>query len=111
LGIAVIEYHPVEHTVDDVSDGTAEDKPERKNHSGRGFLLDEVSQVPGDADNGYQPEYAQNGFTPFTAPEFHPESHSVVLDKVDLEPVPEDTEFIPDHHVRLDPDLHDLVDN
>ena len=108
LGITVIEYHPVEHTVNDITDGSAEYQGAGEHDSRRRLLLQQMENIPPDKRNGHYPEQTQHDFSPLST-KLHPESHTIVLDEMNLKPISDDSKLIPDHHMRLYPDLHGLV--
>ena len=100
----------VKQAVDDVAQGARCDQRDADEHAELGAFFREVKQRVKQGDHGQNSENAQQGLDD-AAVAHHAESHAVVLDEQQLEPVAKQGNLLPDGHVRLDPDLEDLVEN
>ena len=112
------EDQPVEQAVDDVAEGAGGDERQADEGAGghRRALVVAAPPLhqPGDPhrqdDEQDDPERRQ-GILAEDAAERHPESHPLVLDEQDLEPVAEHAEVLADGHAGLHQDFDDLVDD
>ena len=109
LIMAVTENQSVEKTVEDVPDGSAENQGEGEHDPKRCVLSYQFQNVPPDGSDSGDSEQAQYRLSPLAVAQFHTESHSVVFDKQDFEPIAEDAEFFSEHHVGFNPHLDGLV--
>ena len=108
----------VEQTVQDVAQraGRDEGKPHQDAGGNRlgGFIAfgrttaGQLSNPPAEEAEEADPEERQEEF-PYCAAEFHAESHPLVLNKEDAEPVSDNMETSADGQIYLDQDLDDLV--
>ena len=110
LGVgAFAENAPVKDAIDDVAYGSRSDERNAEQHAELGVFPRQANQNPKQGDNGHNPENAQGQFQE-TAAAKPAESHAVVLDEQQIEPTPDDRDFLPEGHTRLDPNLEDLVE-
>ena len=106
------EHQSVEQAVDDVAEGAGRNQRQTHQHARRNrfFPLQQPGNPAGQDTEQDDPERREGVLADDTA-ERHAESHPLVLDEQDLEPVAEHVEVLPDGHVRLDQDFDDLVDD
>ena len=105
----IIPYNPVEQAVNDIPHGSCGDQcksdrdPER-----RVRLLQKPVYPPHKKTEQQYPEQGEQEFACRTA-ELHAEGHALVLYEINLEPVTEDMDTVPDGHIGLYEYLDDLV--
>ena len=105
------EYHAVEQAVDDVAECTCRNQRQPHQNAGRSRpFADQAGDPPAQYGTQADAEERKQQF-PDSPAELHAESHALVLDEEDLEPVPQDIEMLSDRHVGLDQDLDDLVND
>ena len=107
---ALAEDAAVEHAVDDVAHGARGDEGDAEQHAEFGVFLREADQHPEEGNDGHDPKEAQRQLQDAATPQ-PSEGHAVVLDEQQLEPVPDDGDLLPQGHIRLDPNLEDLVEH
>ena len=101
---AFIEDHPVEHTVDNIAQGSGQYQRNANNKPRFCIAFDTSVQEPADDGHSQNAESGQKDLTH----NLHTESHTVVLHKKDVKPVCHPDAFMP-KHVCLDPYLYALV--
>ncbi len=112
------EDQPIEQAVDDVAEGAGGDERQADEDAGgdRSPLvgaappLQQLGNPNRQDDEQDHPEGGQ-GILAEDPAERHPESHPLVLDEQDLEPVAEHVDVLTDGHTRLDQDFDNLVDD
>ena len=123
---SIAENHTVEKTVDDVAESTGRYQCQANQHSGRNnrltvreksqgaFIILGLPHKRGDPPAKHTgedyPEKRQQELSDCPS-EFHPESHSLILDEENLKPISDDVEMFTQLHVRLDQNLDDLVND
>lgn len=103
---AFVEQHAIEHTVDNVSQGSRQDQRHTDDKSGLHALLHELVQKPANDRDCSNAEQGQEQFGEY----FHTESHTTILGKVYIEPIRNPDTLMP-VHVGLYPNLDNLVYN
>ena len=68
------------------------------------FDFNEMAKINGNGDHGHDPEKAENHFA-VVAGKIETESHTVIFDKLDDEPVAYDVDVLVQQHVSFDDDL------
>jgi len=106
---ALAEDATIEHAVDDVAHGSRGDKGDAEHHAEFGVFLREADQHPEEGYDGHDPKEAQCQFQEAAAAQ-PTEGHAVVLDEQQLEPASDDRNLLSKGHIRLDPNLEDLVE-
>jgi hypothetical protein len=104
---AFIKDEAVKGAVDHIAYCTGEDEREGNNGQSGRILALKDSDVPSDTNDGYDPEKAENQFSPLPA-KFQAEGHSIVFGEVNDEPIGH-AEFLTERHMGLDPKLNALV--
>ena len=106
----VMKDFSVKHTVYDIAHGACRDEGEPKHHPELGVFLGKTEQKENQYDDRDDSENAQEGFHGTAAS--HPsECHAGILNEQQLEPIAKNRYFLANLHVRLDPNLENLIDD
>jgi len=106
---ALTEYQSVKCTVDNISKGSDKDQGHTEDQPPVGTCFSQVAKVPPDEYHGQDAKNAEGQFS-ISTPKGHSKSHSLILRKMDQEPIPQYRELFPKIHIGFNPNLDKLID-